>query len=74
MSKDAYSLLQEAMAEWQRNALSMNNAASLTKNNIAIPLTIKAPEYGFWQATNVYYDQTYGIVIEAKVEPYTSNE
>lgn len=72
--KDAYELLKRAQELWQQNAMSMNNAGSLKKENRAIRLCIKAPEYGIWDATNVYYDEYHGIVIEAQIEPYTSKE
>lgn len=73
--KDAYDLLKEAQELWQKNAMSLNDASSLTKENSSIRLCIKGPvDYGMWDATNVYYDEHHGIVIEARIKPYTSNE
>jgi hypothetical protein len=75
MTKDAYALLEEAMKAWRKNAMCKNDPTQITKGNFDMPLTIKAPaDYGWWQATDAYYDETYGIVIEAKLEPYTSKE
>lgn len=68
---DAYELLQQAMHLWQRNAMSNNDASDIVKRYSGIPLTIKGPvDIGYWQATNVYYDEHHGIVVEAKIEPY----
>lgn len=73
--KDAYTLLQEAMKAWSANSMGANDPTKLTKGNFDMPLTIKGPvDIGYWRATNVYFDQTYGIVIEAHIEPYTSKE
>ena len=72
--KDAYTLLEEAIAEWRKNSMAKNDPGKLTKGHFDMPLTIKAPEYGYWQATNVYYDEAYGIVVEAQIKPYTTKE
>ena len=73
--KDAHTLLEEALTHWRRNAMAKNDPGKITKGNFDMPLTIKAPcDIGYWQATNVYYDEAYGIVIEANIEPYTSKE
>lgn len=61
--KDAYQLLNEARTLWQQNALSKNDASSITKDNNVIPINMKTP-YGYYEAQRVYYDETYGIVFE----------
>lgn len=73
MTADAYKLLHQALVLWQQNAMANNNASDLKKNAFAIPLSIKCPD-GVWQATDVSYDPIFGIVVEAKIKPYTSNE
>lgn len=72
--KDAYTLLNEAIEIWKQNAMAQNDATNIKKDTSGITLHIKAPEYGVWQATEVSFDPHFGIVIEAKVKPYTSND
>jgi hypothetical protein len=72
--KDAYELLNEALEIWRQNAMSHHNAGSIKKEIVPIRLMLKVPEYGYWDATNVTYDPNFGIVIEAKIQPYTSQE
>jgi hypothetical protein len=72
--KDAYTLLNEALELWKQNAMAHNDATSINKDTTGITLHIKAPEYGVWQATDVSFDPHFGIMIEAKVKPYTSND
>jgi hypothetical protein len=75
MTPDAYDLLKQGLFLWQQNALNNNDATQLNKGKFEIPLTIKGPaDVGYWQVNNVYYDKDYGIVFEAKIKPYTSNE
>lgn len=72
--KDAYTLLNEAIELWRQNAITNNDATSLNKLADGIGLYIKAPEYGIWKATDVSFDPNFGIMIECKIKPYTSNE
>ena len=72
--KDAYTLLNEAIEVWRQHAMSNNDATSINKDTNGIGLYIKAPEYGVWKATDISFDPHFGIMIEAKIKPYTSNE
>ena len=75
MTPDAYDLLKQALFLWQQNAMANNNASDLKKSSFDIPLSIKGPaDVGYWQVTNVHYDKHHGIVFEAQIKPYTSNE
>jgi hypothetical protein len=75
MTPDAYDLLKQGLFLWQQNALNHNDASEIKKKTFEIPLSIKGPvDVGYWQVTNVYYDKHHGIVFEAQVKPYTSNE
>jgi len=74
MTKDAYTLLNEAIDLWKKNAMAQNDATTINKDTSGIKLFIKAPEYGIWQATDVSFDPHFGIMIEAKIVPYGSQK
>lgn len=60
--KDAYDLLNEAHTLWQQNAMSKNNAGSLSKNNESIELWCETPA-GLYKLSSVKFDPAFGIVL-----------